>query len=100
VKAHRISTEHSARIYDDDLGWFLSVGPDSDGLELCRIAYSEDGAKDREFTVPWEHAEALARAIYDLMALRMKASQTRPTSDGEAIQRASAESDRTQKDHP
>lgn len=63
----RISTEHFARIYDDDKGWHVEVGPDKDGLNLCRIAYCEGPIQaDREIIIPWEHALAVAKAIHSL----------------------------------
>jgi hypothetical protein len=65
MKEPRISVEHHARVYDDDHGWHVEVGPDGDGLDLCRIAYIEDGAP-REIIIPWPHAEAVANAIFDL----------------------------------
>lgn len=67
----RISTERSIRIYDDDHGWFVRVGPDGDSLGMCQISYHEDEKDtrlERSLSLPWEHAEALAKAILDLAA--------------------------------
>lgn len=74
----RITVEHSARVYDDDHGWFVEVTPDRDGLGMARIAYNEgDGTEDskREISLPWFHAEALAHAI---LAIAPKNKEDQP----------------------
>jgi hypothetical protein len=63
----RISVERSIRVYDDDKGWYVQVGPDPDGLDLCRILYSETH-QQREVIIPWPHAQELAKAITELSA--------------------------------
>lgn len=73
MKEPHISVEHSARVYDDDHGWHVEVGPDGDGLGLCRIAYVE-GDSEHTIIIPWPHAEAVANAIFDL-APRAKPAQ-------------------------
>lgn len=70
-----LETEHSARVYDNDHGFYVSVGPDRDGLGLCEMLY-RDGDKDaveRSFSVSWEHAEQFAKAILDVCAIRDEA---------------------------
>jgi hypothetical protein len=65
----KISVEHTIRVYDDNHGWFISIGPDRDGLGLCRVAYQEsedDSQSMREISMPWEHARAVAMAILKL----------------------------------
>lgn len=64
----RITTELRARVYNDDHGYYAEVRPDSDGLGLCELAYS-DGDKDAKevsFCISWKMAEALAEAICDI----------------------------------
>lgn len=66
--SERISYERIIKVFDDNRGWFVQVGPDGDGLELCSIAYHEGDSHDRsrEIVIPWAHAAAVARAILEL----------------------------------
>lgn len=43
----RTSTEVVRKVYDDDEGFHISVGPDSDGLDLVQI--STDGEENKKF---------------------------------------------------
>lgn len=63
----RLSTEHTIRVYDDDHGFFVQIGPDRDGLDLCEIAYFEDAKTERRnINLSWAHARAVAEAILKL----------------------------------
>lgn len=62
----RISVERTVRVYDDDHGFFVEAGPDSGGLGLCRIAYSDGDSAKHEIVIPWEMARALAGALDEL----------------------------------
>lgn len=68
----RTSTEYSARVYDDDRGFYVQISPDADSLGLCRLAYVEPGDKPREFTISWAMAEAMADAIKDMRPLNIQ----------------------------
>lgn len=66
----KVSLEYSARVYNDEYGYFASVGPDGDGLGLCELKYSEaDGTKPISFVITWQMAEKLAGAILDIASL-------------------------------
>lgn len=60
-----ITTETLVRVYDDDHGWFVQVGPDADGLGLCEIRYEEEGRKT-SIIIPWSVAERVGIAIGDM----------------------------------
>lgn len=62
----RVSSEFSARIFNDDTGDFIMVGPDGDALDLCQIEKHEKGGPTITMIIEWETAEALARAILKL----------------------------------
>lgn len=63
----RLSAERSCKIYDDDHGYWVSIGPCADGLEAAEIVYS-DGDKDAKritIVLPWDHMVALGHAIIE-----------------------------------
>ena len=63
----KISVEHFTRVYDDMGGWYVQIGSDRDGLDLCEILYREGNPdKGPEILLPWAHAKAVARAILEL----------------------------------
>lgn len=66
-----ISVEHRCRVYNDSHGYYAEVKPDSDGLGLCEIGYSDGdrGATLRSFCISWEMAEALSKAILKISSL-------------------------------
>lgn len=71
----KVSTEFRVRVYNDAYGYYAEAKPDSDGLGLCEIGYS-DGDKDSEyksFCVTWEMARHLADALARLSALNSSA---------------------------
>ncbi len=61
----KITTEYSARVYDDDHGWWCQVAPDRDGLDCAELRYSDgdEGATQHSITLPWPHMVAVANAI-------------------------------------
>jgi hypothetical protein len=60
----KFSIETTTRVYNDDDGSYVSIGPDTDGLDLCRIAYSDDGKTvAKEITMPWAQAMLIAGMI-------------------------------------
>lgn len=66
------TTEHSARVYDDEHGYYVEIRSDRDGLGLAEFAYS-DGDKDAKeiaFCASWEMAEKYAHAILAVLAAR------------------------------
>lgn len=57
------STELGIRIYDNTVGDYVYVGPDSDNLGLVEIKHSEDASG---VVIPKEQALLVAEAIFKL----------------------------------
>jgi hypothetical protein len=70
----KYSTEHSARIYNNDHGYYVEAGFDRDGLDMCEIRYSQsDEEKDSKVNfppMPWPMAVKLAEAIIQIAKLQ------------------------------
>lgn len=65
------STETFIKVFHNKNGYYVQVGPDRDGLELCEIIYYEgDKNTERSFTIPWEMASHLVGAITKALELR------------------------------
>lgn len=62
----RFTTEFSARVYNDDTGTYVQIGPDRDGLGLCRLVHGEAGVEEIEIHMSWDQATAVANAILDI----------------------------------
>lgn len=63
----KLTAERSCKIYDDDLGYWVSIGPDRDGIGIGEIIYSDGdrNAVERTIVLPWDHMLALAYAIIE-----------------------------------
>ena len=64
--SERFSIEPSIRIYNDDDGYWWSVGFDADALGCVRVTYCDGGKGDEErecFTVPPVAARLIADAM-------------------------------------
>lgn len=62
----RYTTETSVRIYNDESGDYIYVGPDSDGLDLVSIYWSDGKTGELPVTMEKERAVLLAKAILNL----------------------------------
>lgn len=61
------SLELSAKVWDDDHGCFIQVGPDSDGLDLVEMKqYNEDNKCTARMIMTKREALLLAEAINTL----------------------------------
>lgn len=64
--ADTLTVEHHIRIYNDQEGYYVTVRPDRDGLNLCEIAYNDgdQAVKDeRSIMIPWNMAKLMAEGI-------------------------------------
>lgn len=59
------SVETYTRVYNDNHGGYVQIGPDSDGLGLCEIRYVEE-EQAATMIVPWQMALLVADAIRNL----------------------------------
>jgi hypothetical protein len=63
------SVELSRRIYDDDCGACIQVGPDGEGLGCVEVRTPDAASKeyfgDVRFTVPKEMAAMIGQALID-----------------------------------
>lgn len=63
------SVELYRKVYDDDHGVCIEVGPDSDGLGVVQVRTPDAASKeyfgDIRFTVPKEMAAILGKALID-----------------------------------
>ncbi len=73
--AQSISTEFSARIYNDSTGDYVQIGPDPDGLDLCQITKHEKGGPTIMMIIEWDVAKALAKSIFELRGLTHRAEK-------------------------
>ena len=68
MSADKVSIETTYRVWDDDNGGYMAVGPDSDGLGLVRV-FTEKGDPSEgyfgkfDFCVRPGYARVLAAAI-------------------------------------
>lgn len=63
----RYSYERCVRIWNDDHGDHIYVGPDSDGLELLELRdIDSDGKETHRFTMTPTQARLIARALLEL----------------------------------
>lgn len=69
----KITVEIHARVYDDNTGSHVAIGPDGDGLDLCTVSYNEGGNVVSQFTISWPMAKAAAEAIFDLVPTKIGA---------------------------
>lgn len=62
----RISVEHIIRIFDDDTGESIEVGPDSDGLDLIEIRrQSKDGKVTQNLILHPDEVKHVAEALLE-----------------------------------
>lgn len=60
-----VSVEITRRVYNDDSGEFVQIGPDGDGLGICHIHF-EDGDLTHDFYITKEHARAVGEQLIKL----------------------------------
>lgn len=69
--ANTFTKEHVIKVWDDDNGTHVYVGPDADGLELVELRYvDEDGEIGARISMPSDQAIKVAEAILELYGVR------------------------------
>jgi hypothetical protein len=61
------STETFVKVFDDDNGFHILIGPDRDGLECCEIRYVDAADKNQpSIVMDWPMAVMVAQAVLAL----------------------------------
>lgn len=58
-----VSTEINAKVFNDNSGDYVEIGPDPDALGLYQLTKVEKGGPSICMILEWEVAEAVADAI-------------------------------------
>jgi hypothetical protein len=75
------TVERYTKVWDDQHGCHISVGPDRDALDLVEIRYIDDQGKDiASFAIPKEMAKLLGKAITNTVEGEMSWTSTPPTT--------------------
>ena len=69
----RHTLEHLYRVYNDDHGHYIEIGPDGDGIDLIEIrSCNKDGkiesSGNARVTMPYEQAVLVAQALNKYLA--------------------------------
>lgn len=59
----RYSREQIFRIYDDDLGFYVEIGPDGDGLDAVELRYCEKNQVHQRMVLPQGSEDLIAESI-------------------------------------
>lgn len=67
VKKSKITTETIYKVYDDDKGTFIEIGPHKDGLDLIEVVIPDKASQDffgkAQFILSKEMAIAVGEAL-------------------------------------
>ncbi len=61
--------EHEIKVFDDENGGFVSVGPDRDGLGLVELRQNDDGKEVVRISMTLEHAQAFGKALTEYLGM-------------------------------